>query len=265
MCFIEKICVLILTFNEAPNIARTLRALRDFREIIVVDSGSDDGTQAIVETFPNTRLLSRKFDSHSQQWNFGLAQCNPARPWTLALDADYVVSEALVAEILALCPEEEVAGYRTAFEYWLFGRPLRGNLYPATVTLFRRAKAHYVQTGHTQRVIIDGAIDDLKQTISHDDRKALSRWFTSQQKYARLEAQYLLSCQNSHWRISDRVRRLAGPAPFFVFAFTLFGKGCVMDGSRGWFYALQRTLVEIMIALELIEQRQSKARGSARQ
>ena len=45
------------------------------------------------------------------------------------------------------------------------------------------------------------------------------------------------------------------PAPPLVFLYALLVKGCVLDGWPGWFYVLQRTAAEIMIALELADRR----------
>lgn len=255
MSLIDQVTVLILTFNEAPNIGRTIERLGAFSEIVILDSGSDDRTKEIVSGFPNVRLVTRAFDKHANQWNFGLDQCAVTRPWILALDADYVVSEALVAEITELSPGAQTSGYRTSFRYCLFGRPLYGNLYPAVITLFRREKGRYRQTGHTQRLVIEGAVEDLNAKIDHDDRKPLSRWFSAQQKYAALEAEHLLAVPNESLRRSDKLRLMAWSAPILVFFYTLFGKGCILSGWRGWFYVLQRTLVEIMIALEIIDRR----------
>ena len=65
MSFLDQTTVLILTLNEAPNIARTLAALTRFPEIVVLDSGSTDATAAIVAQYPNARLVTRTFDQHS--------------------------------------------------------------------------------------------------------------------------------------------------------------------------------------------------------
>ena len=54
---------------------------------------------------------------------------------------------------------------------------------------------------------------------------------------------------------SDRLRRMAWPAPIVVFFYVLVIKGCLLDGWPGWFYALQRGVAECMIALELIDRR----------
>jgi glycosyltransferase involved in cell wall biosynthesis len=259
MSFIDKITVLILTYNEAANIRRTLAALPSFSDIVVVDSGSTDGTVEIAKSFPNARIFTRTFDGHASQWNFGLEQCGIKTDWVLALDADYVLTQSLLDEISLLAPEDSVAGYRAAFDYLVYGRALSATLYPPVVALYRRSKAKYVQTGHTQRLQIGGDVCELAAHIRHDDRKSLSRWFVSQQRYAKLEADFLMSVSKSELRTSDRIRLLGWAAPVLVFLYTLIVKGCILNGWRGWLYVLQRTVAEAMIALELIDRRLRKS------
>ena len=91
-----KITPLILTFNEAPNIERTLAKLAWADDVVVVDSGSTDGTREILARHPNVRVFVRTFTTHAEQWNFGLVQTGIQTDWVLALDADYVLSAALV-------------------------------------------------------------------------------------------------------------------------------------------------------------------------
>lgn len=255
MSAINDIDVLILTHNEKENIGRTLGALTSFPEVVVLDSGSTDGTLEIASGFPNVRVVTRTFDNHAAQWNFGLEQCGLSRRWVLALDADYVVSQDFVDGVRALEPSADVVGYRIGFRYCVFGKPLRGTLYPPVVALYRRAAARYVQEGHTQRVVMYGQIADLPERIDHDDRKPWARWVASQQRYARLEAEYLRSQPQDRLRRVDRLRLAAWPLPLLVPVYTLIIKRCILDGWPGWFYALQRTLAEGMIALELLDAR----------
>ena len=257
--FLGHVSVLILTYNEEANIGRTLKALAAFPEVVVLDSGSTDATVEIAKTFANTRVETRSFDTHAAQWNHGLTQCRIATPWVLALDADYVVPDALAREIAALAPPPEIAGYRTSFRYCVAGRPLSGSLYPPVTTLFRRVGARYAQTGHTQRILAPGDVATLHHPIHHDDRKPLSRWLVAQQNYARLEAEHLLTLPQEALGWSGKIRLWAWPAPLLVFFYALVWKRCLFDGWPGWFYALQRMAAETMIALEIIDRRLGKA------
>ena len=237
---LDEITPLIITYNEARNVKRTLDKLTWARRIIVVDSGSTDATPDILRTYSTVDVLVRPFVDFASQCNFGLSQVTT--PWALSLDADYELSDELITELQSLAPAETTAGYRARFVYRIYGRPLRGSLYPPRTVLYKKGQAVYKQEGHCQRVAIDGEIRELHGFIYHDDRKPIGSWFASQQRYARAEAQYLLESPYSTLSKADKVRLIGWPAPIAVFVYTLFVKGCLFDGWPGWYYVLQRVL-----------------------
>jgi glycosyltransferase involved in cell wall biosynthesis len=243
---------LVLTFNEAPNIARTLSKLTWLRDVVVVDSGSTDTTAQIASTFANVRVITQPFSSHAEQWNFGLTQAGIGSAWLLALDADYVLSDELIHEIQALDPTPAVAGYSAAFDYCVDGRPLRGAAYPPVTVLYRRCSARYEQDGHTQRVRVDGVVLPLQSRIYHDDRKSLVHWLGAQARYMRLEAEKLSSAPPGSLGRVDRLRRWVVVAPPAMFLYCYLLKGGVLDGRAGLFYALQRAASELILSLFLV-------------
>jgi glycosyltransferase involved in cell wall biosynthesis len=253
LTMIEEITPLIITYNEAPNIARTLDRLVWARRIVVIDSGSTDETLEIVRSYPQAEAIHRPFDDCASQWNFGNAQVD--RGWVLSLDADYELSDTLVAELRRLHPTAATSGYRARFVYRIFGRPLRGSLYPPRIVLYRKDRAHYRNVGHTQQLVITGDVMSLSGVIFHDDRKPLARWVGSQRHYARQEVDYLLASDRKSLGHIDRVRLVGWFAPFAVFIYTLFFRGCLFDGWPGWYYVFQRVFAETLIALEIIDRR----------
>jgi glycosyltransferase involved in cell wall biosynthesis len=250
---IENITPLILTYNEAPNIGRTLEQLRWARDIVVVDSFSEDETVEIVKSFPNARVVQKTFDNHGAQWNFGLSETGISTEWVLALDADYIPTPELVEELKALRPLASTMGYRAEFTYCINGKPLRSGLYTPLTVLYRRSLAEYKQDGHTQRLMLEGNIETLRSRILHDDRKPLTRWFASQQRYMALEAKKLSASDAINLGTADRIRRLRVIAPFAVLFYCLIVRGGVLDGWPGFYYALQRMLAELLLSLYLIE------------
>lgn len=252
---LDRVTPLILTLNEAPNIARTLEQLRWAREVVVVDSCSTDETGDIVRGFKNTRVVERKFTNHAEQWNFGLRETGIASEWVLALDADFVIPERLVREIGMLRPPDDVDGYRCNFVYCIEGRPLRGALYPPVVILFRRERASYLQDGHTQRVSLAGRVEALSAKAFHDDRKPLSQWLASQAGYMRLEARKLRTTPFRDLALADKVRRMIVVAPFAALIYCLLVRGNILDGRRGVFYAIQRATAEAILSLFLLSDR----------
>ena len=248
---LEQITPLILTYNEAPNIARALAGVSWAKEIVVVDSFSDDETVEIAHSFPQVRVVQRAFDCHRNQWEFGLKETAISTPWVLALDADYVVTNELVAELEKLHPDRDIAGYRANFIYCINGKRLRSGIYPPVTVLFRRDDASYIQDGHTQRVAVKGTIEDLRAPLLHDDRKSLRRWFNSQKHYTELEAQKLRAADPTELSRADRLRRWRVVVPPAMLVYCLIVRGGIFDGWQGFYYAFQRTTAELMLAVYL--------------
>jgi len=242
---LTAITPLILTYNEEANIGRTLDRLPWAERVVVVDSYSSDTTIDIATSYKNVDLVQREFDHFADQCNFGLEQMDTE--WVLSLDADYVCSEELIDDIRALPETPSADGFSVDFVYCVFGEPLRGTLYPPRTVLYRREKAEYHRDGHGHRVHVDGAVAELDAPIYHDDRKSLERWLDNQRGYARLEAEKLAAAGDLG--LPDRLRKTDVWGPLLVPLYCLFAKGLILDGWPGWYYTLQRTYAELIIAL----------------
>ena len=139
---LADITPVILTFNEAANIGRSLERLTWATEVVVVDSGSTDDTLSITGRFANARVVHRPFDTHAAQWRFAAEQTGIATDWILRLDADYMLEPALREEIAALVPPPETAAYQIGFTYCIAGKPLRASLYPSLPVLIYQVYAY---------------------------------------------------------------------------------------------------------------------------
>jgi glycosyltransferase involved in cell wall biosynthesis len=256
---LNQITPLILTFNESANIARTLAPLQWAEQIIVLDSGSTDGTIDICGRFSNVRVYDRTFDFHAAQWNYGVGVVQT--DWVLALDADYVTSAEFAAELEATVVSPGTTVFFADFTYCVFGVPLRATLYPPRAVLFRRDKAHYVQDGHTQLLQSDGRAGHLRTAIRHDDRKPLTRWLQEQDRYATLEARHLLAQPITKLNFQDRLRRKVFFSPAAMFIYLLCIRGLILDGGPGWFYVFQRTLAELLLSLRLLIEKEARHDG----
>lgn len=248
---LDQITPVVLTYNEEPNFRRCLERLTWAERIVVIDSGSEDATADIAADFPNVDWFVRGFDDHTSQWNFGVEQVTTN--WILAFDADYLMSDDLVEELRCLSDSSNSAWF-ASFRYLVFGKALRGSLYPARAVLFDRHRCRYVRDGHTQLLSVEGPTGKLSASIDHDDRKPLSRWLDSQRKYALLEADKLEEEKNPSG-MPDRVRKRIWPAVPLTLIYTLFVKRAVFDGWAGWYYALQRTYAELLLSLVLLDRR----------
>ena len=248
---------LIITFNEAPNIARTIESLQWLSQIIVVDSGSTDKTLEILSGFPSVKIVRHPFEGFAEQCNFGLSKVDCT--WVLSLDADYQITHSLAKTIRTLfcpCPPpEEVCGYSIPFKYCIYGQPLRTTLLPRRTILHRVEGAHYRNDGHGHRVVLKGLVRTLEDPVLHDDRKPITRWLASQQNYMLQEAHHLLTTPSTELSAADRLRKHTPLAPIAVAALYLLIKGGWRDGRHGLHYALERTYAELLLLLVLTDHR----------
>jgi glycosyltransferase involved in cell wall biosynthesis len=247
---LAQITPLVLTYNEAPNIARTLDRLKWAKEIIIIDSYSSDETLDILNSYSQVKLCQRKFDTHTEQWNYGLAQVES--DWVLSLDADYAMTDRAIAAISSLA-DSDITGYFIPFKYCVFGKPLKGTILPPRLALFRKDSATYVDDGHTQLLKLSGRSSMLDAYIEHDDRKPLSRWLWAQDRYMVIESKKLLETPDRELSWGDRLRKRKVFAPVVILVYCLIFKGGILDGWQGWYYAFQRTLAELLLAIHLIE------------
>ena len=252
---LEEITPVILTYNEVPNIERTLNQLSWAKEVVIVDSFSSDKTPEIVNKYDNVKLYERKFDTMASQWNYGLSLANTK--WVLSLDADYFVTDKLLRAIESQ-KNDNIDGYYISFRFCVFDKPLLGSLLPPRLALFRKECSSYFDDGHTQMLKCDGKIGELSAPLLHDDRKSLSRWLDNQKGYINLEAEKLLNVNPDKLGLPDKIRRTKWLAPPIVFLYALFAKGAIFSGWRGVFYAYQRMFVESLLAIRLLELEQEQ-------
>lgn len=248
---LARITPLVLTFNEAANIGRTLSKLVWAKKIIIVDSFSTDKTLEIISKYSSAEVVQRKFDNFASQTNWGLDHIKS--DWVLSIDADYILTDELVEEIKNLDLILTTDGYFAPFKYCVAGKPLRSTLLPPREVLFRREKGRYVQDGHAHKLVNAGKTNCLKNFIYHDDRKPFSRWWAAQKKYAVLEARKLTITTFGQLNPQDKLRKMIFFAPGIVFLYCLFWRGLILDGWNGLIYSAQRFLAELLLSCELIK------------
>jgi len=165
----ERISVIVPVLNEANRIERALDSLvgqsAEVCEILVVDGGSNDGTQSIVARFndkdPRVRLLdATPVDRHwtGKAWglNFGLQQSNPVCEWILCVDADVQVSPTLTRSLLAHATKSGVSTFSVATPQQLSGK-LEALIHPPMLTtLVYRFGAPGTATHNIHRVQANG-------------------------------------------------------------------------------------------------------------
>lgn len=139
----KRISVCVLTFNSARLLRECLTPLSEFAdEIVVVDSGSTDGSLEIAAEF-GLRPHYRTYTTHGDQMNHAISLAS--NDWVLCMDSDEILDAESVARIQALKAEgleEPTLAYRISRHWYMLGEPVRA-LYPVSspdypVRLFHR-------------------------------------------------------------------------------------------------------------------------------
>lgn len=248
----DHVTPLVLTLDEEDNLGRTLEALAWARRVVVLDSGSTDGTERLARAFPNVAWFTRAFDDFRAQTLHGVQATSIDTEYVLALDADMEVPSALVAELEARFLGRGYAGARVRFDYAFDGRRLLGSVYPSQVRLFRPGALRLELRGHGHHFEVEGSVLELEARLVHDDRKSLERWLAAQLGYSRHELARLVGGGDT--RLRDLLRR-AGVMPLAAFVASYVRAGGPLAGHAALRYAYERATYEALLALRLLRAR----------
>ncbi len=181
----------IIAKNEADRIGRTIASVQGLvAEIVVIDSGSTDGTQAIAEKL-GARVIFNAWPGFGQQKRFGEDQCR--NDWLLNVDADEVVSPALAAEIGALFRSDTpaVAAFwlddQVVYPGWEKPRPFARD--HRFARLYDRRRVRFAESTLQDNVAVGGApTAALKNPLYHFTVRSLDDLIAKCDERARYNA-----------------------------------------------------------------------------
>lgn len=270
-----SLSVIILTFNAEATIGATLAsAARVSDDIHVVDSGSTDGTLAIVAASGAT-LVHHPFENYGAQRNWAIQTLALKHPWQLHLDADERLSEELVGAILELKARDfpgEPVGYFIPRLVHFLGSPIRhGGMYPIWhMRLFMTGRGRCEARRYDQHFFAEGPTGRIPHPMIDDIRMSLTEWTTRHNRWADAEADELQHGSSAGTVVAarmggnpvERKRALRGGynrAPLFLRAFGLFFYRYVirlgfLDGKPGLiFFVLQTLWFRFLVDAKLYE------------
>ena len=201
----SRLSAVLITKNAAGQLADCLASVAFCDEIVVVDSGSEDGTVEIAERH-GARVIQTEWRGFGPQKQFAVEQASHDR--VLCIDADERVSERLRESILAVtCPRSGSPGTQsaptpTSITAWRFarcnrfmGRYLRhGEGYPDwSLRLFDRRHARWSDDPVHEKVVATGEIGTLQGDLLHESAESLEAYLAKQNRYSTLAAEEALA------------------------------------------------------------------------
>ncbi len=265
------VSVVVLTKNEESNIGKCLDSVREFDEVFVVDSKSEDRTCEIVSSYANATVVDFEWNGafpKKKQW--ALTHCDFSHPWVLYLDADEEVTPELAREIAAMAtPDSPHAGFFVGYDNFFLGRRLRYGAHSMKLILLRPDKAYFDPKNEiltttmwevegNYQPTVDGSYPRLKERAIHNDYKSLFQYFARHNRYSDLEALHRvdqLAVDESYpplRRFVKALRRTPG-AGVLYFLYTYILLGGFLDGKAGLCFALARLSYFIEIDCKVLE------------
>ena len=162
---VPRLSAVVITKNEAANLPRCLESVRGVAdEIVVVDSGSTDETEAIARRFTD-RVLTQAWLGYGPQKQFAVEQATS--PWVFSIDADEEVSPELAAELSDL--DDRVAGYFVPRRVRYMGRWLEHGVWNPDFVLraFRRDRGRFTRDRVHESVRVEGPTRRLHGVLRH--------------------------------------------------------------------------------------------------
>jgi glycosyltransferase involved in cell wall biosynthesis len=228
---VTLLSVIVITKNEAANIAACLDSLAFCDERIVVDSGSSDDTVRIAQS-KGARVVAHDWQGFGAQKNFALSLA--AGDWVLSIDADEHVSPQLAGLIKNVIASGGADGYEMPRLSTFCGREMRhSGWYPDYVLrLFRRGKARFTDDLVHERVICDGRVARLAEPLNHAPVKRIEDALSRMDRYSTAGAQMLVA---SGKRVTFMSGILHGLWTFFR---TYVLRAGFLDGRAGFLLAV---------------------------
>lgn len=250
----NKISVFLVVQNEEKNIRRVLDSVRDFDEILVVDSGSTDKTLEIAREYTE-QVVHHPWQGMGPQKEYARSLCR--NDWVLNLDGDEELSEALKKEMPALVSRPEVAGVSIRFREHSFGRLNHpGTRMNRHTRLFRKTLGHYGSQRDHERLHLEGSVVKARGVIRHYNDIPLE---VRIDKINRYSSSVAMDKHEAGVRYSALKLLLAMPLAFLKFYFL---KRNFLNGVRGFITGVNVAFYAFAKEAKLLE-REMAAAGEA--
>jgi len=223
--------VIIITKNEENAIRDCLESVKWATEIIVLDSGSTDGTVAICKQYTD-KVFTTDWPGFGIQKNRALNKAT--QDWVLCIDADERVPESLRKEIIIALKQTRCDGYLIPRLSYYCGKAIQysGWRPDYCLRLVKRDKAQFSHDKIHERMIVKGSSGKLKNSLIHYSFDNLRAVVEKMNLYSELAAQQLYE-QGKTATIKKAIFH-----GLWTFLRTYFFRAGFLDGKQGFLLAI---------------------------
>ncbi len=279
-----NVSVLIPVRNEVGNIADCLESVAWSDDVVVVDSGSVDGTVEVASRH-GAKVVNFSWNRHfPKKKNWALENVPWKNDWVLILDADERITPALGEEILRRAANPDADGYFINRRFMFMGRWIRHcGYYPSwNLRLFRHSlgryeKLHKADTGSGdnevhEHVELNGRAGRLGHDMLHYAYPDISTWIEKHNRYSNWEAKVEVETSEKiagpniggHLASRRRMREWSRQMPFrpllrFLYSYVL--KRGFLDGYEGFMFCRLLATYEMFSVFKARELRSRRGAG----
>lgn len=220
------VSAVIVTKDEELNIRDALESVKDFSEIIVIDSFSSDHTVDICKKY-TYNVFQEEWEGYAKQKQKGIDRSS--LPWVFILDADERVTPELVGEISFSIENKNHNGFYIPRKNFFLGKWIRhGGCWPDyTLRLFKKDMAFMQEREVHEKVIVKGSIGYMKNHIEHYTSRSISEFISKLENYSTLSAKEIGQRDFMPSIFSFTLR------PIFTFLKMFFFRKGFLDGKYG--------------------------------
>ncbi len=185
-----SLSVVLITYNEAEILEKTLNTIHDIADqIIVVDSFSTDNTKEIATQYPKLEFYEKTFEGYGAQKNWALQHVK--QRWVLFIDADEVVNEECKKDIITQMKNDLHGVFEVKFNNIVLGKHLKyggwGNV--KRIRFFKHHQVRFSDDVVHEKMLCDVKPQLLKGAINHFTYKDIYHHIAKMNTYSGLMAQ----------------------------------------------------------------------------
>lgn len=246
------VSVCIPVKNEEVNLASCLTLLKDFDDVVVVDSASHDRTREVAHAAGAKVVQFQWNGEFPKKRNWMLRNHAFVHPWVLFLDADERMNPAFVEELRQVLATTSHVGFWISFTNWFMGRPLyHGDVFHK-LALLRVGSGEYERFPESawtdldmevhEHPVLTGTVGELRTRLEHHDFRGLKNYLARHNEYSSWEAcrfRWLHSASDGDWAALNKRQRFKYRnlhrwwfAAFYWFAVLVLKQG-IRDGVAG--------------------------------
>ena len=248
----KNLTIIIPVKNEEKNLEECLTHLKEFSNVVVVDSYSTDRTLEIINRYKREVVQFEWNGQFPKKRNWILRNYRFKTEWVLFLDADERITDEFRKELERVLPITHCNAFVCYYDNWFMGQMLRYGDVMRKTAILRVGCGEYERIEENnwskldmeihEHLHIKGRIGEIKARLEHHDKRSLESYYSKHKEYANWEANRYMALKGDYSKLTRRQKIKYGLLKQWWFGFAYFFvcyflKKGFLDGKAGYAFA----------------------------